>query len=69
MPNWSEGELTEKQLLEDQNGLLQMLLIQQMRLYDVMLTILRDVDKGVADKLLEMHEAFKYIGPLPYKDE
>ena len=68
MPKW-EDELSEKQLLEDQNGLLQMLLIQQMRLYDVMLTILRDVDKEVADKLLEMHESFKYVGPLPYKEE
>lgn len=67
MPKWDE--LNEKQLLEDQNGLLQMLLIQQMRLYDVMLTILRDVDSAAAEVLLDRHKKFEYIGPLPYTEE
>jgi hypothetical protein len=68
MPDWN-ADLNEKQLLEDQNGLLQMLLIQQMRLYDVLLTTVRLQDKEAADKLLELHEQFKYIGPLPYTEE
>lgn len=68
MPDWNV-ELNEKQLLEDQNGLLQMLLIQQMRVYDVMLTILRDVDSEAAEVLLDRHKQFKYIGPLPYTEE
>lgn len=68
MSDWN-ADLTEKQLLEDQNGLLQMLLIQQMRIYDVMLTILRDVDSEAAEVLLSRHKAFKYLGPLPYAEE
>lgn len=68
MPDWN-ADLNEKQLLEDQNGLLQMLLIQQMRLYDILLTVVRLQDKESADKLLELHEQFKYIGPLPYTEE
>jgi hypothetical protein len=68
MPKW-EDEPTDRQLLEDQNGLLQMLLIQQMRIYDALLTHLSIEDREAADKLLEMHQEFKYIGPLPYTEE
>jgi hypothetical protein len=68
MSDWN-AELTEKQLLEDQNGLLQMLLIQEMRVYDVMLTLLRNVDSEAAEVLLDRHKQFKYIGPLPYTEE
>lgn len=68
MPKWDE-ELSVEQLLQDQNGLLQMLLIQQLRLYDVLLTNVRLQDTEAADKLLELHQEFKYIGPLPYTEE
>jgi len=68
MSDWN-ADLTVKQLLEDQNGLLQMLLIQQMRIYDALLTHLSIEDREAADKLLVMHKQFKYIGPLPYTEE
>jgi len=68
MSDWS-ADLTEKQLLEDQNGLLQMLLIQQMRIYDALLTMIRLQDEHSADTLLDLHEQFKYIGPIPYTEE
>jgi hypothetical protein len=67
MSKWEEAN--SEQLLLDQNGLLQMLLIQQMRIYDVMLTILRDADSEAAELLLDLHKQFKYIGPLPYTEE
>jgi hypothetical protein len=67
MPKWEED--SPEQLLEDQNGLLQMLLIQQMRIYDALLTGLRLQDEKSADTLLALHEQFKYIGPLPYTEE
>jgi hypothetical protein len=68
MSDWN-AELNVKQLLEDQNGLLQMLLIQQMRLYDALLTSVRLQDEKTADTLLSLHQEFKYIGPLPYTEE
>jgi hypothetical protein len=68
MPKWN-SELTDAQLLEDQNGLLQMLLIMQMRVYDVLLTQLRTQDPEAADILLARHKEFKYVGPLPYLEE
>jgi hypothetical protein len=68
MADWNAGQ-DVKQLLEDQNGLLQMLLIQQMRVYDALLISIRLEDKESADTLLALHQEFRYIGPLPYTEE
>lgn len=56
------------ELLQKQTDLLQMNLVQQLRVYDLLLTLVRQGDKKDAQKILDMHADWKYIGPLPFKE-
>lgn len=46
-----------------------MLLIQAMRIYDVLLALLKTGNPAVAEELLAKHANFDYIGPLPFSEE
>lgn len=44
-------------------------LITLMRIYDVQLAILKHLDPKKADIVVQQHEKFDYIGPLPFMEE
>lgn len=44
-------------------------LIVHMRIYDVLVALLRESNKEVAEKLVELHASGKILGPLPVFDE
>ena len=46
-----------------------MQLIQSLKIYDVLLALLREQNAGVAEKLIAKHAKFEYIGPLPFSEE
>lgn len=56
-----------EELFQSNHELLQMNLITSMRIYDCLLTIVRQNDKVDAETLLTRHEQWEYIGPLPFK--
>lgn len=49
--------------------MLKMILVTQMRIYDVLLTDLRLKNQEITDKLVQAHEKFDNIGPLPFMEE
>lgn len=68
MSEWQD-ELSDNELLSRQFDLLQMSVIQQLRIYDILMVLLRNSNEEAANKLLDMHEKFEHIGPLPYDEE
>ena len=50
----------------DPEELLTLLLIQEMRNYDVMIHLLMHFDEEVASQLVEKHEKLEQWGPLPF---
>lgn len=48
---------------------LKMILVTQMRLYDVQLTLLLEQNKEVGLELISRHKEFKNISPLPYLED
>lgn len=50
----------------DPEELLTLLLIQEMRNYDVMIHLLMHFDEEVAKQLVEKHEKLEQWGPLPF---
>lgn len=50
----------------DTDELLTLILIQQMRIYDVMMGILLVGDADKANKLFELHKNHDTWGPLPF---
>lgn len=67
MPEWQD-ELSNNELLSRQFDLLQMSIIQQLRMYDILMALLRISNEEAANRLLAMHEKFEHIGPLPYEE-
>lgn len=59
---------TINELLSTQLDFLRMSLVQQMRIYDVLLVLLGEQDKEAADVLMATHAKFENIGPLPYEE-
>lgn len=61
------SELEEKKEQKpDPEELLTLLLIQQMRNYDVLMQLLFHFDEESAKQLLQMHEKLEQWGPLPF---
>ncbi len=58
------SELEEQK--PDQEELLTLLLIQQMRNYDVLMHLLLHFNEETAKQLLTMHENLEQWGPLPF---
>jgi len=58
------SELKEQK--PDPEELLTLLLIQQMRNYDVLMHLLLHFDEEAAKQLLELHENLGQWGPLPF---
>lgn len=46
-----------------------MLLIESLRIYDVLLALLKTANAAVAEELMAKHAKFEYIGPLPFSEE
>lgn len=55
-----------KEQKPDPEELLTLLLIQQMRNYDVLIHLLLHFDEEAAKQLLTMHEKLEQWGPLPF---
>lgn len=48
--------------------LMQVVLIELLRVYDVLFAMLRIQDPQVAAAILKKHEDFDIVGPLPFKE-
>lgn len=48
---------------------LNMLLITSMRIYDIQLLLLCQVNQEAAEKIKEKHENLDFLGPDPWKSE
>lgn len=51
----------------DIQSLLSVIILQNQRLYDVLLTILGEQDADACYNLIEVHKQLDNIGPVPYK--
>lgn len=56
----------EKPAVED---FLSILVVQQQRIYDVLIATLSKTDESVARELIAVHEQMDSIGPMPYQVE
>ena len=50
------------------DDLIQVVLIELLRVYDVLFAMLRIQDPHVAQAIYEKHADFKIIGPLPFEE-
>lgn len=53
----------------DIQSLLSVIIIQNQRIYDVLLAILGQYDAEVCYDLIDVHSKLENIGPVPYKVE
>jgi hypothetical protein len=62
------SELEDPRELDSPNmeELLTFVILQQMRMYDVLLAILMDTDQEAAKKLFELHKNHDTWGPPPF---
>lgn len=51
----------------DIQSLLSVIILQNQRIYDVLLTLLGEQDSDAAYNLIEVHKQLDNIGPVPYK--
>lgn len=47
--------------------LISVLIVQQQRIYDTMLTLIGHFNSEAAYNLIQVHERMENIGPVPYK--
>jgi hypothetical protein len=62
------NELTLDQKIDGLLEGLQGLMLMQMRIYDLLVVIAREANKGVADYVGDQHQEGKILGPEPWFD-
>lgn len=55
--------MTEPEYIDDQSGIVQNIVLW--RVYDVLLLLLREQNRPLADQLVEIHEKGEFVGPNP----
>lgn len=48
---------------------MQLILVEQIRIYDLLFAMLRIQDPTIAEAIFNKHSEFELLGPMPFKEE